>query len=1036
MKKTLQCTCLLLGATVTFANTGMAKSANSFMRPSVAITAEINQEIIRGTVKDNTGTSLIGVTVVIKGTKVGTQTDVNGQFSLNAKQGDILVFSFIGYLNQEITVGTSKTVNVSLAVDNHQLNEVVVTALGIKKATKSLTYNVQTLNSNAVNDVKDPSFVNSLTGKVAGLTLTHSSAPGGSTKAILRGNKSINGNNNALYVVDGVPLPNLSSSNISDGFNITDNGDGISNLNPDDIEEVSVLSGASAAALYGGQAANGAILITTKKGKSGRASVNFNSSVTFDNPLIMPKIQTVYGATDRAKPDDPLPFNGWNLTKAASPSGYDPKDFFDTGKTYTNALSISGGTEKNQSYFSAAATNANGIIPNNKLDRYNFSFKNTTLFFNDKLKLDAAVDYTYQKALNMPGQGTYFNPLTGIYLFPSASVDFNQYKNYETFDPVRKINVQNWPQAYFINDLALQNPYWVVNRNLFENQRNRVLASVTAKYDFTSYLNLQGRMKIDRTTDFNTQKLYASTAQLLTKDSNNGAYKEINDLNNQTYADLLLNFSKTFNDFSLNATLGTSILNTSQRTTSIGGGLDPFKVPNFFSLYNLALNKIELNPTPAGYESRPYYRNQNQAVFLTATLGYKNYLFLDVTGRNDWNSSLPQPSFFYPSVGLSAVVSEMVKLPEAISFAKLRLSYAEVGNAVPPQFAYAGNPSYPISTGGITLSNGLSLGNDLKPEKTKSFEVGADLKFMANKLNLTATYYRTNTFNQFFRVPAAPSSGYTYYDFNAGQVRNQGMEASLSYNANFDEFRWTPTVNFSFNRNKVVSLLHTTDPKTGAPIDVSDLNLTGSSSATSSGTYVHEGGAYGDIRINDFVRDASGNIVLDASGLPQFSDNFIIAGNTNPKYQMSFNNGFNYKNFSLNFLVDGRFGGNVISYTEMTLDKYGMSQRTADNRDANTQKYYSRIAGEQSKLSPSYIYSATNIRLRELAFGYTIPGKVFDNKIQNVKLSVIGRNLWMIYNKAPFDPEVVTLTGNGFQGADNFSVPSLRSIGFSLKITL
>jgi hypothetical protein len=410
-------------------------------------------------------------------------------------------------------------------------------------------------------------------------------------------------------------------------------------------------------------------------------------------------------------------------------------------------------------------------------------------------------------------------------------------------------------------------------------------------------------------------------------------------------------------------------------------------------------------------------------------------LFLDVTGRNDWNSSLPK-SFFYPSVGLSAVVSDMFKLPEVISFAKLRLSYAQVGNAIPPQYAYAAAAAtFPVSGAGITLSSGKQLESELKPEKTKSFEIGADLKFFKNKLNLTATYYTTNTTNQFFRLPAAPSTGYSYVDFNAGKVKNQGLETSLSSNLNLGEVVWTPAVNFSFNRNKVVELLHKIDPTTGLPVNFTSLKLGGN-------TFIEEGGAYGDIKINDYNRNADGSLALDKDGLPTFSNNLITVGNVNPKYQLSFNNGFNYKNFKLSFLVDGRFGGQVVSNTEMKLDQYGISQRTADSRNDGTQKfnnvdnsqaYYNRIS---SQLSPTYVYSATNIRLRELSLGYTIPGKVFNNKIQNIQFSVIGRNLWMIYNKAPFDPEVITLTGNAFQGYENFSSPSLRSFGFSLKVTL
>lgn len=980
-------------------------------------------QTISGKVTDAAGAPLVGATVSLSGIKIATSTNELGEFVLNnVPEGTYtLSVTYVGFEAYSETVVVSNSPiskNITLTQSIAEEDNIVVTALGIKRSEKALTYNVQKVDGNAVNTVKDPSFVNALTGKIAGLTLTHSSAPGGSTKAVLRGNKSINGNNNALYVVDGIPLPSMASATTSNGFQLTDGGDGISNLNPDDIAEISVLSGASAAALYGGQAANGVILITTKKGMSGKTSVNLTSSATFDQPFILPKFQNTYGALNEGD------FSGWGK-KAQTGSSYSPKDFFNTGKTFANALSISGGTDKSQTYFSVASTNAKGIVPNNSLDRYNISLRNVTKFFNDKLTLDGRAEYTYQDLLNMPGQGTYFNPLTAVYLFPSASEDFNQYKAFEKYDELRKINVQNWPSDYFINDLVLQNPYWVTNRNLFETERNRFAGSVTAKYDLSEYFNIQGRVKIDRATDFGTQKLYATTIPVLAGSSGNGYYREINYINRQTYGDLLLNYNRTFDNFSINAVLGTSITDNKLRTSSVGGSLDQYKIPNFFSLNNI---------NPIAVLIDPDYRYQNQAVFFSGTFGFKDYLYLDVTGRNDWNSTLPKP-FFYPSVGLSAILSNMVQLPQAISFAKIRLSYAEVGNAIDPKYAYAAAPAtYPISTSGIQLSKGFPLGDNLKPEMTKSFEIGTDLRFI-NKINFTATYYYTKTFNQFFRLTAPSSTGYSYYDFNGGQVNNQGVEASLGYNGLFGDFSWRPTLNFSFNKNKVVSLLTYTDPVNQSSITVDSVVLGGN-------TYVRKGHSYGDIGLFDFERDGNGNVKLNDAGLPVFSKNLIYVGNINPKFQLSFNNEFGFKNFLLGFLIDGRFGGKVISATEMKLDNYGMSERTAQIRDNGgmefngadiTKNYYQTIS---SQLSPSYVYDATNIRLRELSFGYNIPAKAFNNKIHGIQLSVIGRNLWMIQNKAPFDPDVITLTGNEFQGYEYFSSPSLQSLGFSLKVNL
>jgi TonB-linked SusC/RagA family outer membrane protein len=1026
MRKPLQLTCLLLYASANLFAGVKSDKLKSFPTLRISSDHEMEfrshfQETIKGTVKDEAGVTLPGVSVKVKGSQQATQTNVSGQYAIAAKAGDVLVFSYVGYTVKEVTVAAQGTIDVVLNSNSQNLETVVVTALGIKKSTKSLTYNVQTLGSKEVNDVKDPSFVNSLTGKVSGLTLTHSSAPGGSTKAVLRGNKSISGNNNALYVVDGVPLPSLSGNGKSDGFQLSDAGDGISNLNPEDIEEVSVLSGASASALYGGQASNGVILITTKKGKAGKTVVNFNSSTTFDSPFLLPELQRNYGTANKAKPEEGPTFNGWGA-KTANQSSYTPNDFFQTGKTFTNALSLSGGTEKNQSFFSAAATNAEGIIPNTTRDRYNFPFTNTSSFFEDKLSVDARAEYIYQKSQNMPGQGEYYNPITSVYLFPGASYNFDDTKNFETFDPVRKINVQNWP--YGDQGMSLQNPYWITQRNMFQTQRSRIVGSVTAKYKFTDWLNLQGRVRMDRATDKGENKIYATTAPgNLVSNSSNGRYATLDNLNSQTYADVLLNFNKAFGDFTINATAGASIINNLTSGLTIDGPLDPFKVPNFFSVLNLTQAGIVFTPNT--------YRKQTQAAFLTTSIGYKNYLFLDVSGRNDWNSTLPKP-FFYPSVGLSAVISEMTQLPEFISFAKLRASYAEVGNEIPDNYAYATNPSFPIIGGAIVPFTGKPF-TTLNPERSKSFEFGADLKFLQNKLSLNATYYRTNTVNQFFRVNVSPTVGYNTYDLNAGDVQNQGLELSMGYNAELGALTWNPTINFSFNRNKIKELYTYTDPATGQFIEVKEFSLGGSS-------IVRKGGAYGDIQVKDFIRDANGNQVLDDKGLPQYSTNNIIAGNVNPRYMLSMSNGFRYKNFNLNFLVDSRIGGEVISRTEQTFDKRGMSQRTGDSRDQGglmikgadaTEAYYNRIGAE---LTP-YIYSATNIRLREVSFGYTIPAKVFNNKIQKIQLSVIGRNLWMIYKKAPFDPDVVTLTGNGFQGYDYFSMPSLRSIGFNVNFT-
>ncbi|PWS32867.1 SusC/RagA family TonB-linked outer membrane protein [Pedobacter paludis] len=485
---------------------------------------------------------------------------------------------------------------------------------------------------------------------------------------------------------------------------------------------------------------------------------------------------------------------------------------------------------------------------------------------------------------------------------------------------------------------------------------------------------------------------------------------------------MLLNFNKKFNDLSVTATLGSSLLDSKYIQTGYDNGY-LLNFANFFSATNLNLTKVNLKDVND--------RTQLQAVFFSGQLGYKDMLFLEATARNDWASQLantPNESFFYPSVGLNAIVSKMVSLPEAISFAKMRASYSEVGNPVPN---YKTITTYNVFNGQASVSKNEPF-TDLKPELTKSFEIGTDLRFMKDKLSFSVTYYHTNTYNQFFTVNADKGSLYDTRFINAGNIRNQGIESRLAYQADFGALKWNPSINFSFNRNKVLEMLNVTDPNTGITTvqDKFDLGY----------TQVRLGGSYGDIYGSDFQKDANGNVIVDADGLPMATQEPVKLGNFNPDYLLGFSNSFNYKNFSLNFLVDFRIGGQVSSGTESTMDIYGVTQRTADARDNGGVQIYDKLIPAQTyfnraaTIGSQYIYSATNIRLRETSIGYTFPAKVFNNRIQGIQISLIGRNLWMIYKKAPFDPEVTASTGNGYQAFDYFNQPSLRSFGLSLKV--
>lgn len=1001
------------------------------LKPIAVESALINIQAVdirvSGKVSDEKGQPLIGVSVKVKNGTTGVSTDINGAFIIAAPENAVLVFSYIGYQTQEVPVAGKTALSISLVPATNNLNEVVVTALGIRREARSLTYGVQTVSGNQLTNVPDVSLVNSLSGKVAGAQITRSSSGvGGSTKVVLRGNKSINGDNNALYVIDGIPMPRNNSGQIGSVFGGQDRGDAIENLNPDDVESITILPGSSSAALYGSQGANGVILITTKRGLAGKTTVNFSSNTLFENPFLIPKLQNTYSQTKVDKDgntvvNSPYSWGG----KLASPSTFDPKSFYNIGRTLINALTIQTGTETNQTYFSFENTNANGIIPNNKLDKYNFTVRNSSQFFKNKLSLDISANYISQVVNNRPYQGFYYNPIVPLYLFPRG-VDFSQYKNnYEVYDPARHLSVQNWP--YTVNDIATQNPYWIVNRNNNQDRLSRLLGTISTKYTITDWLNIQGRLKVDRTNDVFEAERYASTVNTLT--GAKGGYTYNPSGVTQTYADVIASLDKKLSDkFTLTANLGGSIQNNQTQGSITDGNLLAFA--NVFSISNIDYVRVH----PFQYADR----RQIQSVFGTATLGYDNKIFLDITGRNDWDSSLAftnKDHFFYPAVGLNAVLSQLFKLPEVISFAKIRANITNVGNG--SSIPYATNPTYAINNANVNAI-GAKPFTTLKPENTRSYEIGLDSRFLNDNLNLTVSLYKSFSTNQIYQISVSPTTSYSSYFYNGGNLMNKGIDATLAYTAKFGAFTWRPSVNFSLNRNKVLDVLEYTDPSTGENISLDYVNL----SSDVFNLRVQKGGSFGDMYANAAQKDANGNYITDANGLPIKSQDFTKIGNYNPNFLAGFQNEFNYKNFRLSFLLDGRFGGQVVSLTQAVLDQYGVSEASGKARDnggvvVNGKKidpelYYTTVGGRNA-IASEYVYSATNIRLRELVFGYTLPGTYLNNKIKNVGLSVIGRNLWMIKDNAPFDPDVALSTANGLQGLDVFNLPTVRSIGFKIS---
>ena len=989
------------------------------------------EHTITGQVLDAKGEPLIGVSILVKGTTDGAITDLDGNYKIVTKSDNpIIVYSYIGYKTQEVPLKGQASINITMLDDTQVIDEVVVTALGIKRSEKALSYNVTQVDAESALAVKDANFINSLNGKVAGLNINSSSSGiGGASKVVMRGSRGIEQSSNALYVIDGIPMYNLSASGGSEEFQSQGSTEAIADINPEDIESMSVLSGAAAAALYGSNAANGAIVITTKKGKVGRVSLTVSSNTEMLSQFVMPEFQNRYGTsgTDAS----------WGKRlNDANYYGYDPaSDYFQTGLIGTESVTLSTGTEHNQTYLSAAAVNSRGIIPNNKYERYNFTFRNTTLFLDDKMKLDVGAQYIMQKDRNMVNQGIYANPLASAYLFPRGN-DWEDYKMYERYDLERNMYTQYWPQGG--GSFRLQNPYWINYRNLRENDKDRYMLSAALSYDILSWLNVAGRVRLDNSYNTYTQKYYASTIETIAE-GKNGFYGVTNTRDKQTYADLLLNINKTFGeDWSLTANIGASYSDNRSEALGVSGPIAANGLPNFFTVAQLDKD--------TGKREETGYREQTQSIFASAEVGYKSTYYLTLTGRNDWPSQLAGPnskqaSFFYPSVGTSIVLSELFKLPESISYLKLRASWASVGLPFGRFLAYP-TFSWNTSTGAYSSQSAYPL-YDLKPERTDSWEVGLTARFLKN-FNLDVSFYNTKTYNQTMDAKLSPTGGYSTFYAQTGNVRNRGVELSLGYKNTWNKFTWSSNYTFSANKNKILSLIDGyINPVTGEEITKDRMDVGGLSKAR---FILKVGGSLGDLYSqSDLLRDSNNKIYVNEDGNVTVNDKVddIYLGSAFPKANMAWRNDFQYGNWGLGFLLTARLGGVVYSATQAVLDSYGVSEVTAAARDnggvvingndrIDAQKWYS-VVGADSGIPQYYTYSATNLRLQEASVSYTIPRKKLKN-IMDITLSLVGRNLWMIYCKAPFDPESVATTGNYYQGIDYFMMPSLRSVGFNLKL--
>lgn len=980
---------------------------------------------------------LLGVTVLNLSTQLAEHTDQEGNFSIRAAVGDRLKFSLIGYKSAELPVTAAGLLTVGLAQENFTIDEVVVTALGIKRETRGLTYATQQLSGSAVNDARDNSgnIMSSLTGKVAGAVITTAaSGPGASARVVLRGNKSISGNNNALIVVDGVPYDNSSAQQATGTTYNYGTSDGAANINPDDVESINVLKGPSAAALYGSRAANGAILITTKQGKSGRYTIDYNGSAFFDQVNLLTEFQNTYGRGNGG-------VSGTNIGESWGPKAQtyknNVKDFYENSATFNNSISTYGGTEKLQGYVSYANNKIGGIIQGNSLKRNSLNLRvNTELI--PKLKTDVKLNYVNQQIDNRPRLGDMGIPVEA-YIIP-RDMDKNELMDYETIDP----NTGQPLRKYWSGSAIYDNPYWSINRTSVNEVRDRITALGSATYQLRDWISIMGRYSFDKYIDNTDGSFFASTVSVGDV-RKGGKYYETNARYQESNLDFLINGKNPLTEhIAITYNLGASTLR--RKYSSFQNMANGLSIPNEFSL--------KMATTPEFLAIAGYERRLN-SVYASTQLSFDNTIFLDMTARNDWTSTLKAPhSYFYPSVGMSAIFNELLQMPAWVNFGKIRASYTQVSNDADP---YLLRQLYSFGLGagnGFISRSPIKAIPDLKPELTKSFEAGLDMKFFGNRLGFDLTLYKSNTVNQLLFLGLPMASGYSRQYINAGDIENRGLELQLMATPiKSEHFSWETTLNFASNTNKIIALHDKTKRA-----NITDNNRYAT-------VVVNEGEKYGDLYGYAWKRDPQrGKFVVDGSGLPVVEANQKL-GNFNPKALLGWSNSFSYKGFTLNTLVDARIGGEIVSGTSAYLAAFGVADYTSmyregglvlDAVDANGAANTQAITAQQlwTRVSQNgrdgwgefFTYDMTNVRLRELSITYRLDLKN-TSVFKNAGLSLTGRNLFFIYRgkskldipgigktKKPIDPEAALGAGN-YQGVEVGLPPSVRTFGLNLKLT-
>lgn len=994
-----------------------------------------------------------GASVVVKGKSKGVATDANGTFSITVPSGDvILIVSNIGFATMSKNVGANVSeVNFALTESKADLDAVVVTALGITRQKKSLVYATQNVKAAELVEARDANnVIGSLQGKVANAVITQGSGgPGSGARIVLRGNRSIQGSNNALIVVDGVPLSNGTNGTASNDFGSVQGSDGASSINPDDIESMTILRGASAAALYGSQAGNGVILITTKKGRKDKISISVNSGATSETVFALPFFQNQYGQGNKDSLDASSG-ESWGVkmsgqsyknhlgnqsTYSVQPNNV--KDFFRKGYGINNSIGISGGTEKMQTYLSYTNNAIAGIIAGNDLTRHTVNLRISNQI-TSRFSTDAKITYVNQYIKNRPRTGEENAPVIDIYNLP-RNISTAVAQDYEFLNNVGIPTPTPFPSAL---SSIYQNPYWVVNRTSINEARDRVIGFITAKFKITDWLTLSGKANLDKTFDRGDNSVSLGT----TLWSNSGGDFSKNTISvTERWFDVMLDGNnKITNSLKVNYRVGAIFQdNQFEANSQNAGGLN-------------VTNKFSLNFAKSPAVSTSFTQVQTQSVFGQANFSFKDAIFLDASLRNDWDSRLPAPhSFLYPSIGVSAVLSDLIKLPTALSFLKTSVNYAQVGNG--GRFGLLKsvyNYGQGAGNGFLQISSTLPLPG-LKPEIVKNLEFGVEARFFGNRIGFSATYYKSNSFNQLLEVALPVATGFRSKYINAGNIQNKGFEFVLDGKVLKSKIlTWDVTFNLGMNRNKIVEL---------SP-DVKTFYL-GGGFGRSATPVVQEGKSYGDLLAFKWATDTKGNRIVDAKGQPVLSSSQEFIGNFNPDATLGLTNTIEYKKFFFRFLIDGRVGGTLVSGTEMNLAFSGIPEMTEKFREGGlnlggvdgtgapvsksitAQDFWQIASGKRYGAGEFFAYDGTSFRARELSLGYQLPVTKALPFVQSARLSFIARNLFWIYRgsskldipgigkrKAWFDPDM-SLGNSNWQGVEYGTLPSTRSYGLNLQVT-